>query len=57
MDKSRKIDIEVKKIHSEIKRSSLVLRERMRDIQTELTEWNLLDGLDNDKSNNNGYMH
>lgn len=44
MDKARKIDIEVKRIHTEIKKSSLVLRERMHDIQTELTEWNLLDG-------------
>ena len=43
MDKARLIDIEVRKIHTEIKKSSLVLRERMRDIQAELTEWNLLD--------------
>ena len=55
MDKSRKIDIEVKKIHTEIKKSSLVLRERMRDIQTELTEWNLLDGQNG--SNGENFLH
>lgn len=57
MDKSRKIDIEVQKIHTEIKKSSLVLRERMRDIQTELTEWDILGGLEDGKSNGNGFMH
>lgn len=57
MDKSRKIDIEVKKIHTEIKKSSLVLRERIRDIQTELTEWDVLGGLEDGKSNGNGFMH
>lgn len=58
-DKSKMIDIEVKKIHTEIKKSSLVLRERMRDIQAELTEFNLLDGLDDTKSNGNGngFLH
>lgn len=55
MDKSRKIDIEVKKIHTEIKKSSLVLRERMHDIQTELTEWNLLDGQNGDSGEN--FLH
>lgn len=57
VDKSKKIDIEVKKIHTEIKKSSLVLRERMRDIQQEMTEWDFLGGIDEGKSNDNGYMH
>lgn len=57
IDKSKKIDIEVNKIHTEIKKSSLVLRERMRDIQTELTEWDVLGGLEDGKSNGNGFMH
>ena len=55
MDKAFKIDIEVKKIHTEIKKSSLILRERMRDIQAELTEWNLLDGY-NDRNGEN-FLH
>ena len=55
MDKSVKIDIEIKKIHTEIKKSSLILRERMRDIQAELTEWNLLDGY-NDRNGEN-FLH
>ena len=46
MDKARKIDMEVRKIHTEIRKSSLVLRERMHDIQEELTEWNLIGGHD-----------
>lgn len=44
MDKARKIDIEVKKIHTEIKKSNLILRERIKDVQDELTEWNLIGG-------------
>jgi hypothetical protein len=44
MDKARKIELEVKKIHTEIKRSNLILREKMKDIQDELIEWNLMDG-------------
>ena len=55
MDKALKIDIEVKKIHTEIKKSSLILRERMRDIQAELTEWNLLDGHNGDNGEN--FLH
>ena len=43
-EKNSKIDIEVKKIHNQIKRSNLVLRERMQDLCENLTEWNLLDG-------------
>lgn len=54
-EKSRKIDIEVKKIHTEIKKSGLVLRERLKDIQTELTEWNLLDG--RSEENGDGFLH
>ena len=56
MDRAKHIEIEVKKIHTEIKKSSLVLRERMRDIQAELTEWNLLSGY-NGENNSNGFMH
>jgi hypothetical protein len=55
-DRSKKIDNEVKKIHTEIKKSSLVLRERMRDIQAELTEFNILDGLDDSKSDGKGFL-
>ena len=44
MDKVKHIEAQIEKIHTDIKKSSLVLRERMHDIQLELTEWNLLDG-------------
>lgn len=55
MDKAKKIDIEVKKIHTGIKKANLILRERIRDIQADLTEWNLSDGC-NDKSGEN-FLH
>jgi hypothetical protein len=54
MDKMKKIDLEIKQIHTEIKKSSLVLRERIQDIQAELTEWNLLDKHD---SKSDEYLH
>lgn len=54
-DKSKKIDIEVKKIHTEIKKSNLVLREKMKDIQDELIEWNLIGGIENGEGSN-GFM-
>lgn len=57
VDKSNKIDIEVKKIHADIKNANLALRVRMHDIQTELTEWDVLGGLEDGKSNGNGFMH
>jgi hypothetical protein len=50
VDKSRKIDHEVKEIHSQIKRSNLVLRQRMKDIQQELVEWDSLGGTNDDES-------
>ena len=50
-DKSKKIDIEVKKIHTEIKKSNLVLRERMKDIQADLKDWNLNSGIIDEKGN------
>jgi hypothetical protein len=40
-DKIHKIDHEIKEIHSQIKRNNLVLRQRMKDIQAEMTEWTL----------------
>ena len=40
-DKQRKIDHEVKEIHAQVKKSSLILRQRMRDLKTEMTEWTL----------------
>jgi hypothetical protein len=40
-DKQRKIDHEVKEIHTQVKKSSLILRQRMKDLRTEMTEWTL----------------
>jgi hypothetical protein len=40
-ERSKRIDHEVKEIHSQIKKSNLVLRQRMKDIQAEMTEWTL----------------
>lgn len=55
MDRAKKIDMEVKKIHTGIKKANLILRERIRDIQADLTEWNLSDGR-NDKNGEN-FLH
>ena len=48
-DKQRKIDHDVKEIHSQVKKSSLILRQRMRDLQSEMTEWTL--GEENGENN------
>jgi len=55
-DKLNKIEQDVEKIHSHIKKSNLVLRQRIKEIQQEMTEWDLLGGIDEGKSNGNGYM-
>ena len=47
-DRVKRIDHEVREIHSQIKRSNLVLRQRMKEIQAEMTEWTL--GEDNGES-------
>jgi hypothetical protein len=54
-DKMRKIDHEVKEIHTQIKKSNLVLRQRMHDIQEEMEEWDSLGGMTDGESD--GYMH
>lgn len=38
-EKQRKMDREVRDIHSEIKRSKLVLKQRLLDVQNELKDW------------------
>ena len=53
-DKARKIDHEVKEIHTQIKKSSLILRQRMKDLQTEMEEWDSLGGMNDGESE--GYM-
>ena len=40
-DKQRKLDHEVKEIHTQVKKSSLILRQRIRDLQSEMEEWTL----------------
>jgi hypothetical protein len=55
MDRSKRIDIEVKKIHTDIKKANLILREKLKDVQDELLTWDLLDGR-NDESGED-YLH
>lgn len=50
MDKSKRIEIEVKKIHKKIKRSNVLLRERMQDIQEEMKNWDLLGETDEERN-------
>jgi len=55
--KNRKIDEDVKNIHSNLVKSSLVLRERIREVQNELKDWKsgLLD--DTNGNGENPSMH
>jgi len=55
-DKLKKIDHEVKKIHTHIKKANLVLRQRIKDIQEEMEEWDCLGEFKDDKSNGNEFM-
>jgi hypothetical protein len=55
-DKIKKIENDVKEIHTQIKKSNLVLRQRIKDIQQEMVEWDSLGGLISDENHNNGYM-
>lgn len=54
VDKIRKIDHEIREIHTQIKKSNLVLRERMKEIQREMTEWDSLGGTEDGESE--GYI-
>ena len=40
-ERQRKIEHEVKEIHGQVKRSSLVLKQRMKDLQADLESWTL----------------
>jgi len=51
INKQQKIDFEIKKIHTEVKRASHILRKRIQDIQTELSEWDNVGGYDEDGNN------
>jgi hypothetical protein len=53
IDKSKKIDRDVKEIHTHIKKSNLVLRQKMKDLQVEMEEWQggMFDG------ESEGFMH
>jgi hypothetical protein len=42
MDRAKKIDLEVKKIHKKIKRSNLLLKERLQDICEDMKAWDLI---------------
>ena len=55
-NKAKQCDKEVKNIHDNIKKSSLVLKQRLQDIQVELQEWRggLTDG---NSEGTNGSMH
>jgi hypothetical protein len=52
----KKIDHEIKEIHTQIKKSNLVLRQRIKDIQQELIEWDSFGGMINGENNSNGFM-
>jgi len=56
-DKIKKIEKDVKEIHTQIKKANLVLRQRMKDIQQEMVEWDSLGGLIDGENKSNGYMH
>ena len=49
-ERSRKIDHEVKEIHTHIKKANLILRQRMKDIQQELEGFDSLGGRDDGES-------
>lgn len=53
--KAKKIDIEVKELHTNIKKSSLILRERMKDICEGMKEWDFIGGNNNGESGE-GFM-
>jgi len=53
-DKINKIEKDVKDFHLHIKKSNLVLRQRIKDIQQEMIAWDVLGGIDDTKSNGNG---
>jgi hypothetical protein len=55
-DKVNKIEQDVKEIHTRIKKSNLVLRKRIKDIQEDMREWNFLSELTDDKSKGNGHL-
>ena len=55
-DKLNKIDSEINRIHTHIKKSNIVLRQRIKEIQQEMTEWDVLGGIDDGKSNGSGFM-
>jgi hypothetical protein len=54
-EKINKIEQDVKDIHTQIKKSNLVLRQRIKDIQQEMVEWNLLDGHNGESGEN--FLH
>jgi hypothetical protein len=55
MDRAKKIDIEVKKLHRKIKRSNLLLQERMQDICEDMKAWDFL-GDNNNGESREGYL-
>lgn len=55
-DKINKIEKDIKDIHTYIKKSNLGLRKRIKEIQQEMSEWDTLGGLDEDKGHGKGYM-
>ena len=54
-ERIRKIDHDVKEIHTQIKKSNLVLRQKMKDIQQELEEFDSLGGMV-DGENTEGFL-
>ena len=53
-DKLNKIEKDVKDCQIHVKKSNLILRQRIKDIQQEMLDWDFLGGLDDTKSNGNG---
>ena len=52
-ERQRHIDHEVKEIHGQVKRSSLVLKQRMKELQADLESWTLSG--ENDGENSEGF--
>jgi hypothetical protein len=55
-DKKKKIDTEITEIHTRIKKSNLVLRQRIKDIQQDMMEWDSLGGFIDGENNSNGHL-
>ncbi|MGH7974745.1 MAG: hypothetical protein ACREBR_04420 [bacterium] len=53
-DKIKKIDHEIKEIHTHIKQANLGLRQRIKEIQQSMPEWDFVN-LDEHKNGDRGF--